>query len=157
MGARVLLPRANLANDELPDQLRDAGAAVPSSPAYSPLAGRHSAPSCFAPALRWLGRLDTLPPGQTYPMPFSVYRMGDAIWVTCGGEPYHLIQVELRARFPDFAVLFSPLVGVMNVAYLLPEDRYGKGLYQEEPSLLAPGCLETLIEVISERIAEVAG
>ena len=34
MGARVLLPRANLANDELPDQLRDAGAAVTAVTAY---------------------------------------------------------------------------------------------------------------------------
>ena len=33
-GARILLPRANLANDELPDQLRAAGAAVTTVTAY---------------------------------------------------------------------------------------------------------------------------
>ena len=106
-------------------------------------------------AQRWLARLDDLPEGTVYPLRFSVHRMGDAVWVTCGGEPYSLAQVELRRRFPDLAILFSPLVGNMQVAYLLPADRYGKGLYQEEPSSLAPGCLEALIDAIAARISEV--
>lgn len=106
-------------------------------------------------ALRWMGRLDSIPPGKTYPMPFSVYRMGNAIWVTCGGEPYQLIQTELRKKFPEFAILFSPLVGIMNIAYLLPRGSYGKGLYQEEVSLLAPGSLEILTEAISDKIEEI--
>jgi hypothetical protein len=102
-----------------------------------------------------MGRIDGLPEGETYPVLFSVFRMGDAVWVTTGGEPYSVIQVELRRRFPAFSVMFSPLVGVMNIAYLLPEDRYGKGLYQEEPSILAQGCLEILTEAVAERIQEV--
>ena len=102
---------------------------------------------------RWQGRLAGLPEGETYPMPFSVFRLGDAVWVTCAGEPYSLIQMDLRRRFPAVAMVFSPLVGVSNAAYLLPEDRYGKGLYQEEPAVLGPGCLERLIEAVSEQIA----
>lgn len=103
-------------------------------------------------AWRWMARLDGLPGGTTYPFHFSVYRMGDAVWVTTGGEPYNQIQVDLRRRFPNYAIIFSPLSGEHSVAYLLPEDRYGKGLYQEEPSILAPGCLETLIEAITEQM-----
>lgn len=87
-------------------------------------------------------------------MPFSVRRMGDAVWVTCGGEPYSLLQTELRQRFPNFALVVSPLVGAMPVAYLLRKDAYGKGLYQEEPSCLAPGCLETLVEAISTQVKQ---
>jgi hypothetical protein len=79
--------------------------------------------------------------------------MGDACWITCGGEPYHVLQVELRRRFPALALVFSPLAGDMPIAYLLPADRYGKGLYQEEPSCLAPGCLEALAEAIAARVA----
>ncbi|MDA0747577.1 MAG: hypothetical protein O2954_13735 [bacterium] len=105
-------------------------------------------------ARRWLGRLDQLPQGGTYSMPFSVRRMGDAVWVTCGGEPYSLLQTELRQRFPNFALVVSPLVGAMPVAYLLRKDAYGKGLYQEEPSCLAPGCLETLVEAISTQVKQ---
>ena len=103
-------------------------------------------------ARRWLARVRDMPEGTSYPLRFSVYRLGDAVWVTSGGEPYSLLQVELRRRFPDSTILFSPLVGDMQVAYLLPSDRYGKGLYQEEPSSLGPGCLEALIEAIAARI-----
>lgn len=105
-------------------------------------------------ARRWLARLDDLPEGEKYPMRFSVHQLGDAIWCTCGGEPYNQIQTELRRRFPHLPLIFSPLSGNMQVAYLLPKDRYGKGLYQEEPSSLAPGCLETLTEAIAQQIEQ---
>lgn len=105
-------------------------------------------------ARRWIMRLRYLPEGERYPFPFSVYRLGDALWVTCGGEPSNLLQTELRRRFPDTTILVSPLAGDMQVAYLLPRDRYGLGLYQEEPSILAPGCLELLIDAIDETIEE---
>jgi hypothetical protein len=51
-------------------------------------------------------------------------------------------------------IVLSPLAGDMPIAYLLPADRYGRGLYQEEPSSLAPGCLELLTEAIAARIIE---
>ena len=51
-------------------------------------------------ARRWLARINDLPSGDTTPLNYSVYRMGDALWVTCGGEPYTAIQLELRDRFP---------------------------------------------------------
>jgi hypothetical protein len=108
-------------------------------------------------ARRWLGRLGGLPSGPDYALPFTVYRMGDALWVSCAGEPYSAIQAELRRRFPQFTLVFSPLAGGMQVAYLLPRDRYGLGLYQEEPSLLAPGCLEQLTEAIAAWVDEVVG
>lgn len=106
-------------------------------------------------ARRWIGRLAHLPKEDSYLMRFSVYRMGDAIWVTCGGEPYNLLQTELRRRFPEWTIIVSPLDSGIQVAYLLTEDRYGKGLYQEEPSLLAQGCLERLLEAVAVRIEDV--
>ena len=107
-------------------------------------------------ARRWIARLDDLPEGETFPMQFSVHRLGDAFWVTCGGEPYNILQVELRSRFPEYPILLSPVSGDLQVAYLLPADRYGKGLYQEEPSILAQGCLEGLIEAITARVEALA-
>jgi hypothetical protein len=107
-------------------------------------------------ARRWLARLTDLPDGPACPVQFSVHRLGDAVWVTSGGEPYNALQVELRRRFPGLVLLFSSLASGLQVAYLLPADRYGKGLYQEEPSPLAPGCLEALTEAIAEKIEEIA-
>jgi hypothetical protein len=105
-------------------------------------------------ARRWIARLADLPAGEAYPLGFTVHRLGDAVWVTTGGEPYSQLQVELRRRFPTQTILVSPLAGDMQVAYLMPSDRYGIGLYQEEPSILGPGCLERLTEAIAGRIAE---
>jgi hypothetical protein len=102
---------------------------------------------------RWQGRIKYLPDSGTFPMQCTIWRLGDAVWATCGGEPYNLLQTTLRARFPNQTLLISPIsTDCLSIAYLLPRDRYGKGLYQEEPSSLAPGCLETLIEVVAEQI-----
>jgi hypothetical protein len=106
---------------------------------------------------RWLGRIAKLPAGKTFPFHFSVHRFGDAIWVTSSGEPYSWLATELRRRFPRLTLLISPISGDPQVAYLLTRDRYGKGLYQEEPSALAPGCLETLADAMTARIAEITG
>lgn len=103
-------------------------------------------------ARRWLARLHHIPASGTAPIHYAVWRLGDALWVTCGGEPYSLLQTELRRRFPETPIFVSPLSGDMHLAYLLPRDRYGLGLYQEEPSILAPGCLEALIDAIAQGI-----
>lgn len=104
-------------------------------------------------ARRWLGRIATLPTGSSYSFEFSVWRLGDAIWVTVEGEPYNLLQTELRKRFPQLTIIVSPLAGGGAAMYLLPRNLYGKGLYQEEPSILGPGCLEQLIDAVSEHLA----
>jgi hypothetical protein len=107
-------------------------------------------------ARRWLGRLADLPAGPNYAMRFWVHRLGDAVWVACGGEPYSALQVELRRRFPDSVVVLSPLAGALQVAYLLTAERYGLGLYQEEPSILAAGSLEQLTGAIAARIGSLS-
>jgi len=101
---------------------------------------------------RWLARLPHLPAGNSYPFPFSVHRMGDAVWITCGGEPYNYLQRELRRCFPHYSILVSPLSGGFSAGYLLDSDSYDKGFYQEEPSILAKGCLEILTDAIAEKI-----
>ena len=106
---------------------------------------------------RWLGRLADLPEGASFPYRYSVFRLGDAVWITCSGEPYNELIQELRRRFPGLVLLLSPVAGDPQVAYLLPQDRYGLGLYQEEPSCLAPGCLERLTAAITGRISELSG
>jgi len=108
-------------------------------------------------AKRWLARLQERPPGKTYPLGYSVYRMGDAVWVATGGEPFSLLQSELRRRFSHLAILPSPVAGDMQMAYILPAARYGAGLYQEEVASLGPGSLEQLIDAISARISELGG
>jgi hypothetical protein len=103
---------------------------------------------------RAISRLNNLPPGDTYPYAYSVRRFGDAIWVSVGGEPYNALQSEVRAAFPDAPVIVTVLAGELAITYLLRAERYGKGLYQEEPSVLAPGCLEQVTAAVIGTIHE---
>lgn len=152
---RVDLPLKSLPT---PDQLRAEIAQWESRRQEAEAAGDAvAARDCGARAeraRRWTGRVEELHGQECYPMPFSVLRMGDAVWVTCAGEPYSALQLELRKRFPSKVVLVSPLAGAMEIAYLLPREKYGIGLYQEEPSILAPGCLEALAKAITNALGE---
>ena len=105
-------------------------------------------------ARRTLGRLHNLPPGDSYAYTYTVRRFGDAIWVGIGGEPYNAIQTDLRAAFPETPIIVSVLAGELAITYMLKADRYGKGLYQEEPSVLAPGCLEQVTAAVIGSIRE---
>jgi hypothetical protein len=106
---------------------------------------------------RWLARLESLPTGDTFTCQYSVLRIGDAVFANLFGEPYSNVQTELQDRFPDVVIIVSPLSSNMQAAYLLPRDRYGLGLYQEEPSPLEPGCLEILIEDVAGNIEQILG
>jgi hypothetical protein len=66
------------------------------------------------------------------------------------------LQTELRRRFPDLAVVISPRGRGSLIGYLLPAERYGLGLYQEEASISAPGCLERLIDAVATQIERLA-
>jgi hypothetical protein len=101
---------------------------------------------------RRLARLEDLPPGDTYPYPIRLWRMGDAVWVALDGEHYNVLQRVLRERFANAPIVIATLANGSNVWYLPDRDSYGKGLYQEDASLLARGSLETLIETLSAEI-----
>jgi hypothetical protein len=146
--------RSDLDVDELKQKLEEWTAKQQEADARGDVVGARDCGARAERARRWLGRLKGMPEGN-YPYRFSVHRLGDAVWVSCGGEPYSHLQVELRKRFPDYTILASPLTGTIQVAYLLDEASYGKGLYQEEPSSLAKGCLEMLIEAMAEKIEAV--
>jgi hypothetical protein len=70
-----------------------------------------------------------------------------------GGEPYQQLSVNLRRRFPDSALVVVELCNRPH-SYLLPRDRYGIGLYQEEVCVLAPGCLEAVEEAIARALSD---
>lgn len=102
---------------------------------------------------RQLVRLRSQPPGPTYPFPIVLWRMGDAVWVAVESEHYQALQVELRRRFSRLTILVATLVNGRMHTYLPPREIYGSGIYQETIALLAPGCLERLIEEIGNQIA----
>jgi len=107
-------------------------------------------------ALRRRFLSEALGDGPVYEMPVWTWRLGDALLVAIPNEPYSVLQVELRRRFAGTPLL---VLGVTNrtFGYLSPQATYGTGLYQEQQSPFAPGCLEQTIEVAARTLDEVRG
>jgi hypothetical protein len=103
---------------------------------------------------RQLTRIAEWPPGAEFPFPITLLQMGDAFWVAVEAEHYQLLQTQLRQRFPGVPIMVLTLINGSRVAYLPTRDCYGKGIYQESIAVLAPGCLEQVIEAVGQQIAE---
>ncbi|HJP31643.1 MAG TPA: neutral/alkaline non-lysosomal ceramidase N-terminal domain-containing protein [Candidatus Latescibacteria bacterium] len=82
-----------------------------------------------------------------------LWRLGEAVFVLVGGEPYQQLQVNLRRRFPNTSLVIVELCNRPH-SYLLPRDRYGIGLYQEEVCVLAPGCLEAVETAAAQALSD---
>jgi hypothetical protein len=104
---------------------------------------------------RWLTRLAALPAGGDFPLPITLWRMGDAFWLAVEAEHYQLLQRALRERFGQVPILVLTLANGSRVAYLPTADVYGKGIYQESIAVLAPGCLEQLVDAIGAEMQTV--
>lgn len=103
---------------------------------------------------RRLTRVADLPPGPTYDYPIVAWRIGEAIWLGFDGEHYNVLQRTLRDRFPRTTLIIGTIANGSNVWYLPDVPSYGKGLYQEEVSILEKGCLEKVIEASIRLIQE---
>ena len=105
-------------------------------------------------ALRRRFMSQALGDSPVYEMPLWTWRLGGALLVALGNEPYSVFQMELRRRFAGTPLL---VLGVTNrtIGYLSPEETYGTGLYQEQQSPFAPGCLEQTIEVAAGALEEI--
>jgi hypothetical protein len=104
-------------------------------------------------ALRRRFLSDALGDDPVYAMPVWTWRLGGALLVAVPNEPYSVLQVELRRRFAGTPLL---VLGVTNrtMGYLSPAETYGTGLYQEQQSPFAPGCLEQTIEAAAAALDE---
>lgn len=105
-------------------------------------------------ATRALTRLAALPPGPTFPLPVTLWQIGDAVWLAVESEHYQDLQRSLRARFPGVPLVVMTLANGSRASYLPTAASYGKGIYQETIAVLAAGSLERLTEAIGDRLAE---
>lgn len=100
---------------------------------------------------RQLEVLRSLPAGEL-PYPVKLWRLGDALWIAVDGEPYSALHSELQQRFPEIPLIIMPLSDGATAGYLPVAEAYDKPIYQSEIAIVAPGCLETVIDSIAERI-----
>ena len=101
---------------------------------------------------RMLHRLSQLPPGDEFQLETIVLKIGGAVWVIIQGEPYSILQTSLRERFPDTPLVIASIASHWGASYLPPRELYGQGIYQETIAVTAPGSLETVIEMVGEKI-----
>ena len=101
---------------------------------------------------RRLTRVEHLDDGTHFSYEFRVWKMGDVVWVALNGEHYNHLQRDLRNRFPDTPIVIATLANGSSVWYLPDSESYGKGLYQEDASILAKGSLEALREKVIEAV-----
>jgi hypothetical protein len=105
-------------------------------------------------ATRRLVRVEHLPDGGAFSYRAELWRVGDAVWIPLDGEHYNILQRTLRERFPKHTLVIGTLANGSNVWYLPDADSYGKGLYQEEASVLARGSLEKLTDALTATIQD---
>ena len=101
---------------------------------------------------RRLVRVEHLPQAATLPYAVQIWKLGDAIWLALDGELYNVLQRELRETFPGTSIVVGTLANGSKAWYIPDRDSYGKGLYQEDASVLAQGALEQLFEFLVLKI-----
>jgi len=89
--------------------------------------------------------------GNTYALPFWAWRIGDALLVGSMAESYSALQLVLRRRFPDRAVLCLNLVNG-SIGYLPPATRYDQNIYQVWQTPFDRGSLEETIDAMTRAI-----
>jgi hypothetical protein len=105
-------------------------------------------------ATRRLIRVAHLPDASSLTYDVPLWKMGNAVWVSLNGEHYNILQTELRGRFPNHTLVIGTIANGSDVWYLPDSDSFGKGLYQEEASILGQGSLEKLIAALDNAIRE---
>jgi hypothetical protein len=103
---------------------------------------------------RQLARLASLPPGPAYPLPVTVSRLGQALWVFTPGELYQQFQTVLRERSRPLALVIATITNDWQPGYVPAAGAYGQGIYQEVISAVARGSLEALIEALSPEVEQ---
>ena len=93
---------------------------------------------------RKLTRFRGLEEGECFQYQLRGWRIGDVCLLAFNGEMYNILQLDLRAAFPALALMVGTLADGSSCWYLPNRESYGKGLYQEDASIIACGGLEQL-------------
>ena len=104
---------------------------------------------------RAISKWSAAPPGDSYPYDVVLLKLGEAVWLMFEGEPYQRLQTELRRRFPERPLMMAVIGDGWRASYLPARESYGHGIYQETVAILASGCLEQLIEGVTQEMQEI--
>jgi hypothetical protein len=92
--------------------------------------------------------------GSTFQLPIYAWRIGDAVLVGCCGEPYSVLQRELRRRFDGRTILVINLING-SIGYLPPEHLYDEDVYPVWQTPFDRGSLEITLDTMTRAIQDV--
>lgn len=102
---------------------------------------------------RKLTRLSTLESTEAFTYTLRSWTIGEIVLLGLNGELYNCYQTSVRSAISDRAVIVGTLADGSDCWYLLDEASYGKGLYQEDASVIRQGGLEVLIDATVRMLA----
>ena len=92
--------------------------------------------------------------GSTFSLPITAWRIGDVLLVGSCCEPYSMLQIELRRRFPDLSVICMNLING-SIGYLPPAELYDTDVYPVWQTPFERGCFEETLETMTQAIRKV--
>jgi len=60
----------------------------------------------------------------------------------------------LRRKFPQTPIVVMTLVDGWGPSYIVPQAKYGLGLYQESVAVLAPGTFEQVVAASAQLVSQ---
>lgn len=95
---------------------------------------------------RKLTRISKLESIESFTYTIRSWSIGEIVLLGLNGELYNCYQTRVREAVGDRAVVVGTLADGSDCWYLLDHASYGKGLYQEDASVIQQGGLEVLID-----------
>jgi len=102
-------------------------------------------------ARRTLLREPELPDDNALPFNIWIWKLGRIVLVGLPAELFSVLQTELRKRFPELCLIIG-MNSNGTCAYIMPEEDYNKGYYQEWVSPTGKGGLEKILETIAGQL-----
>jgi hypothetical protein len=99
-------------------------------------------------------QIESLSGQAQHAMPLAVWRLGDVGLVAIAGEPYSVLQRDLRASFTDRAIVVLNLTGGAHHGYLPPAVAYRSELYQVWQTPAGQGSLELVRDASAKLLDE---
>lgn len=125
----------------------------------NPLAGRWGSADGLSDAAkaereRRNGQIESLSGRTEHSMPLAVCRLGEVALVATAGEPYSVLQRDLRSTFSDRPIVVLNLTGGAHHGYLPPAEAYRDELYQVWQTPAGRGSLERVRDASAKLITE---
>ncbi len=105
---------------------------------------------------RSLGRRAQVGDEENNEFSFTVWQLGEAFIVSTPAEPYSSFQINLRAAFPERAIIVLNLSDG-TTTYLPQPEAFQRDVYQSRIALYEPDSLGVVSKAASAAIAALGG